>query len=214
MTDDAVVKVVTLSCPDCGAALDGLGTDVLFGCSTCGRALDPLRPDQPATPIVYARAQEPVPRLPIVRLPFWVIDVEARAVDSNGNPVVLDGWLEQIWVSAFWTRATMRYGDPAQLLTQRQAFLEPGGERGRLAGIARRPEHASAIARYFQLAQLDKHQDLGENVVDPLLSAAQLVAVPFALEGGSMTDLLLGNTVSTRIVQDLSQLQSPVDSPA
>jgi len=200
----SAISVIGINCPQCGKPMDGFGEDVLFTCSVCGHAVDPAQDPPKPMAIAYVAPDKSMSDTVNLYLPFWLIPIQPHAADADGNQIHLDGWLEHIWVTAFATQVTVRYGEPAVSLTIAKAKPEAKGEKGRMAGIVRTVEQAKTIARYFQLAQLDSRQDLKDHIVEPQFGKTYLCAAPFHFDKNryEMKDLLIGKTYSAKILRN------------
>jgi len=172
VTQRSQIKAVSLKCPDCGNAMDGLDTDALFGCRDCAAVFEPAEGRLDRVPF-QAVVVEPIGGAPFVHLPFWVFNVE------NGRTAII--------VDAFDYRRRQYFGAPGLHLTQTKPALTLGPPP-RLAGAVLRRKEAEDLARFHFLAMGDpSHHERIEDLSLVLLDA-RVVSIPFQRRDRHLVD--------------------------
>jgi hypothetical protein len=212
-------RLVALVCPGCGAELDGLAADRVFGCSACAKALS-VEPDGLAVSALAAWLPEPAGA--VVYLPLWTFEIEATVVlppkprtsHAPGLPAPGDRLVPfdegVVHVTAFELVGRGRFGDPGLHLTRRRpAYRLREGAPPRLAGATLSRGAAEGLIPATLLAVLDAREDVFGAKVDVRVAAATLSLVPFAeREDGGVVEPFGGIGYAPAAIPDLAAIRA------
>ncbi|MBI4917527.1 MAG: hypothetical protein HY825_16930 [Acidobacteria bacterium] len=184
----ADTRLVPLVCPTCGADLDGLPGDRVFGCAECARAYSVEAVTLRESPLVAWEADGTAPD---VYLPIWVFEVEAtlvlpprRASRAPGAPQPgerLVPFPERfVYVTAFELLGRTRFGDPGLHMTRRQPAVKVArGNAPRLRGATVGRAAAEELVTPTILSVADAREDVLGARVDLRIVRAALALAPF-----------------------------------
>jgi hypothetical protein len=212
-------RLVALVCPACGAELDGLAADRVFGCSACAKAFS-VEPDGLAASSFAA--WEPEQEGAVVFLPLWTFEIEATVVlppkprtsHAPGLPAPGDRLVPfdegVVHVTAFELIGRGRFGDPGLHLTRRRpAYRLREGSPPRLAGATLGRKAAERLIPATLLAVLDAREDVFGAKVDVRVVSATLALVPFAdREDGGVVEPFGGIGYARAAIPDLEAIRA------
>ena len=118
-----IVQTILRVCPECGALLDGMEGDAVYGCSACGLAV--VAADGRRLALRFARAprqDRPSVVLPVFEFPM-VLRTEPGAEAPMAEKLQL---VERGFVGGFRVRRFQDYGDLGVEYTRRQTRFEAG----------------------------------------------------------------------------------------
>lgn len=205
--------VLQLRCPRCGGALHGTPQAVLFWCADC-HAVHEVSDGR----FVARRAQTAAPTLParsgFRHLPLWAFRV--RADFAWPEPGVGEGtaWHPPDWVyvTAFALSNGFYYGDPGLIFTQKRVELSPG-EPAPILGGTRGLEEAKVFVEPHILGLLDRRIDVTGAELSCVIDDVVLWAVPFADDGMTLSDGILGLTLPGAALDEIGALRAWWEQP-
>jgi hypothetical protein len=218
MTENAAnVRLVALVCPSCGAELDGLAGDRVFGCGPCARAYSVEGGSLRESPLVAWEAERGEAGVP---LPVWVFEVEAtlvlpprpRASRAPGAPEpgerIVPFGERYVYVTAFELVGRGRFGDPGLHLTRRQPEAKVRRDAApRLRGATVGRGVAQELVAPTILAVVDAREDVLGAKVDLRIVRAALALAPFERrEDGGVVEPFGGVGYPPAAIPDLAAI--------
>jgi hypothetical protein len=217
--DRSSPRLVALVCPACGADLDGLAADRVFGCPACAKAYSVEPGGLQPSPLV---AWEAEPAGEAVYLPLWTFEVEATVVLPPKPRTSLAPGLPEpedrivpfeegvVHVTAFELLGRGRFGDPGLHLTRRRpVYRLRAGAPPRPAGATLGRGAAEGLIRPTVLAVLDAREDVYGAKVELRVASATLSLVPFALrEDGGVVEPFGGIGYAPAAIPDLAGIRA------
>jgi len=207
------VRVVPLTCPDCGSGLIGLRYDKIFFCLNCKQGMLPS--ERPGGweryPLRFALSE--LPEKQRLYLPFWEIKIEGSGVPVNKQQEAalkrLDR-LDTVWVMGASMVRPSYYGDLSVIYTEKGVVMQPDPHPPRtafLAGCVRTIEDVMTYVRLLVTLILDRKADVTGMELEIKTGDAALWAVPFYQRGDKIIDPFTGTEIPSFALDDLEDIK-------
>ncbi|MBN2802653.1 MAG: hypothetical protein JXR91_06140 [Deltaproteobacteria bacterium] len=209
-----IATVTELICNGCKSQLNGLVTDSVFVCDSCGQVVQIEKGKVQNFKLSYMQGKtEHQGRL--LYLPFWMIPVETKMVDSDDNRLDLSmmNIPGVVYISAFYETNTNYLGNPGRDLTDIESVFELKNwtsESGKITGGARSLNNALKYARLMIIDIIDRKHDVTDSLITITPGVPKYVASPFVFDAEkfSITSTITGKTYSASIVESIHQILS------
>lgn len=203
-------RLLPLTCPSCGAPLDGLRYDAVFFCHDCRLAHVPGG-DTASTPVRFARPLR-VFEGSRLYLPVWQLEIDvgaATATPEQAEALSSVSDLTHAYVTAFFTARPSYHGDPGQVMTQQRAVLQPEEPPTgtRLIGGTRDIDHARRYAELFVTQLIDKRADVTGLELDVRVGETSMWGVPYGDDGDNVFCLITGKSYPAVAFDDLAAIR-------
>jgi hypothetical protein len=192
--------VISLVCPRCDEDLTGLDTDAVFGCDECHLAWEP-GPEGLSKPLPL-RQTEVATDEPVVRLPFWRLEVEPLLLPEQVPPI------SYVYLPAFDIRRRGYFGDPGLTWTLNRVRIDALKPGGHLLGMVLGLADAELLARFYVLRAIDDHHDISNLELDIRFSDPTVIQAGFIDRGRTLVEPLSGTSFPDIAFCDLAGIRS------
>ncbi len=211
MAEASGLRLVALKCNKCGSLLRAEPNDLVYYCNNCGTGFELIN-EKDELVVVNIDFALPIKKqdAEILYLPFWVFETDIRinSRDSSATPGSAAGFIKNIFSGGDGRKPVTKFYVPAfdtpitnirKLgieFTKNQPELE-SIKKDKLTGCRFSSRDAQKFADFIFLSIEAEKPDMLKNITYSLgLSSPRAIGIPFYKTGVSMTDGILGITIS------------------
>jgi len=211
MAEASGLRLVALKCSKCGSLLKAEPNDIVFYCNNCGTGFELINEKDELAAVnidfaLPAKKQD----AEIVYLPFWVFDtnIQINSRDSDQTLGSAAGFIKNIFSGGDGRKPVKKFYVPAfetpitnirtlgMEFTKNQPELE-SIKKDKLTGCRFSSMDAQKLADFIFLSIEAEKPDMLKNITYSLgLSSPRAIGIPFYKTGSSLTDGILGITIS------------------
>ncbi len=211
MTDASGLRLVALKCSKCGSLIKAEPDDHVYYCGNCGTGFELIN-EKDELAVVNIDFALPVKKqdAEIIYLPFWVFDtnIQISSRDSSATLGSAAGFIKNIFSGGDGSKPVTKFYVPAfdtpisnirrlgMEFTKNQPELE-SIKKDKLTGCRFSSRDAEKLADFIFLSIEAEKPDMLKNITYSLgLSSPRATGIPFYKTGGSLTDGIVGITIS------------------
>jgi hypothetical protein len=211
MAQASGLRLVALKCSKCGSLLKAEPDDLVYYCNNCGTGFELINEKDELVTVNIDFAL-PIKKLDAQMdyLPFWVFDTDIRinSRDSGETLGSAAGFIKNIFSGGDGKKPVRKFYVPAfetQITNIRRLGMEftknqPEFEsikKDRLTGCRFSSRDAEKLADFIFLGMEAEKPDMLKNITYSLgLSSPRVIGIPFYKTGSSLTDGILGISIS------------------
>jgi hypothetical protein len=211
MAEASGLRLVALKCSKCGSLLKAEPNDHVYYCNNCGTGFELIN-EKDELVVVNIDFALPAKKLEaeLVYLPFWVFytNIQIGSRDSSQTMGSAAGFIKNIFSGGEGNKPVRKLYVPAfntpitniralgMEFTRNQPELEKI-KKDKLTGCRFSSRDAEKLADFIFLSMEAEKPDMLKNITYSLgLSSPKVIGIPFYKKGGSLTDGILGITIS------------------